>query len=289
MTQAKLPLQEPVSLESLVSEITHFQQAIAHWDENQKLMVEGLKNAIEALHKEALTRLIRSVKQESMPALRQAVQDEVVYSLLRYHELIKPPKPPLEIRIQQALDELRPGLQSHNGNVELVAIKLPDTVEVKLVGNCSNCPASTLTMKEGVEQAIKTHCPEIKNVVSVNSPVSGKVTKPIITSPFAAEEETGWVALANIDQIPEGNILAVDVDGLKLILTRVDDDVIAYRNSCSHLAKPLEQGEVIEGILSCPFHNFKYHLATGECLTAPEMSLQQYPVTRKGDRILIRC
>ncbi len=68
---------------------------------------------------------------QSMPALRQAVQDEVVYGLLRYHELVKPPTPPLEIRVQQALDEICPGLQSHNGNVELVAIKLPDTVEVK--------------------------------------------------------------------------------------------------------------------------------------------------------------
>ena len=168
MTQAKIPLQESVTLEALVSDITHFEQAIAHWDENQKLVVEGLKNAIEALHKEALTRLIRSVKQESMPALRQAVQDEVVYGLLRYHELVKPPTPPLEIRVQQALDEIRPGLQSHDGDVELVAIKLPDTVEVKLVGNCSNCPASTLTMKDGVEQAIQTYCPEIKNVVSVH-------------------------------------------------------------------------------------------------------------------------
>ena len=209
-------------------------------------------------------------------------------SLLRYHELIKPPIPALEIRVQEALDEVRPGLQSHNGNVELVAIKLPDTVEVKLVGNCSNCPASTLTMKDGVEQAIKTHCPEIKNVVSVNAPVSSRVNDTI-SSPFTAEPETGCVTLATIDQIPDGGILAVDVDGLKLILTRVDDRVIAYRNSCSHLAKPLDRGEVKEGILTCLFHNFKYHLATGECLTAPEMSLPQYPLIKRGDQILIRC
>ncbi len=51
-----------------------------------------------------------------MSALRQAAQDEVVYGLLLYHELIKPPMPALEIRIQEALDEVRPGLQSHNGN-----------------------------------------------------------------------------------------------------------------------------------------------------------------------------
>ncbi len=105
MTQAKIPLQESVTLEALVSDITHFEQAIAHWDENQKLVVEGLKNAIEALHKEALTRLIRSVKQESMPALRQAVQDEVVYGLLRYHELVKPPTQPCLLYTSDAADD----------------------------------------------------------------------------------------------------------------------------------------------------------------------------------------
>ncbi len=41
MTQAKVPLQESVNLKALVSDITHFEQAIAHWDENQKLVVEG--------------------------------------------------------------------------------------------------------------------------------------------------------------------------------------------------------------------------------------------------------
>ena len=157
----------PVTLESLVADIQHFEEAIADWDESQKSVVEGLKGAIEALHKEALTRIIRSVKQDSMTGLRRAAEDEVVYGILRYHDLIKPPQPPLEERIQRALEEVRPGLQSHNGDVELVAIKLPDTVEVKLVGNCSNCPASTLTMQQGVQQAIETYCPEIKQVVSV--------------------------------------------------------------------------------------------------------------------------
>lgn len=157
---------ESVTLESLVADIQQFEEAIASWDDSQKSVVEGLKEAIEALHKEALTRLIRNVKQDSMPALRRAVEDEVVYGLLRYHELIKPPQPPLEERIQQALAEVRPSLKSHDGDVELVAIKYPDTVEVRLIGTCSNCPASTLTLTQGIEQTIKTYCPEIHRVVS---------------------------------------------------------------------------------------------------------------------------
>ncbi|MDF5722049.1 MAG: hypothetical protein PUP91_16500 [Rhizonema sp. PD37] len=79
------------NLEELVEEINRFEAIISNWDESHRGVVVGLKRAIEALHKEALVRLIRSVKQESMPALRQAVEDEVVYAVLLYHELVKPP------------------------------------------------------------------------------------------------------------------------------------------------------------------------------------------------------
>ncbi len=290
MTPAQISQEETVTLESLVEEIKHFERAIASWDEEHKAVVEGLKQSIEALHKEALTRLIRRIKQESMPALLQAVEDEVVYGILRYHELIKPPQPPLEMRIKRALDDVRPGLKSHNGDVELVAIKLPDTVEVRLIGTCSNCPASTLTLKQGVEQAIKNSCPEIQQVVAVNTPIvaqNDNSNENSIVSPFSAEQEAGWVALTTVDHIPDGEIIAVEIDGVKLILTRFEEQVKAYRNSCTHLAMPLDQGEVQDGILSCPFHHFQYRLETGECLTVPEMSLQPYPVKRVGERVLV--
>jgi Fe-S cluster biogenesis protein NfuA len=155
------------TLEELVKEISRYEAIISEWDETYRGVVVGLKRAIEALHKEALTRLIKTVKQESMPALRSAVKDEVVYGVLLYHELVKPPIAPLTQRIQQALDEVRAGLKSHNGDVELVDIKPPDTVEVKLIGACGNCPTSTLTLSQGIEQAIKSYCPEIVNVVAV--------------------------------------------------------------------------------------------------------------------------
>lgn len=288
MTSTKISSEETKILENLVQEIKFFENTVLEWHDPEKLaVVEGLKQAIEALHKEALTRLIRSVKQESLSALRNAVNDEVVYGLLRYHELVKPPQPPLETRIQQALEEVRPGLKSHNGDVELVAIKLPDTVEVKLVGTCSNCPASTLTLKQGVEQAIKNHCPEIQQVISVNTPVSTNNSNSII-SPFSTENEAGWVALTTIDQIPEEGILAVELDGLKLILTQFNYRIKAYRNTCTHLAMPLDKGEIQDGIITCPYHHFQYNLETGECLTAPEMPLQPYPVKQVGERVFVR-
>ena len=284
MTQ--LTTEKRQSLEDLIAEIGRYEQIVIQWDKNQQVVVERLKEAIESLHKEALTRLIKTLKKEALPALREAVEDELVYGILRYHDLIKPPTPPLEKRIEQALESVRPGLKSHHGDVELVAIKLPDTVEVQLVGTCSNCPASTLTMKQGVEQAIKTYCPEITKVISVNHTVT--YTGEKIDSPFATSQDAVWVALARVDEIPNGGILPLEVEGLKLILVRKDNIIKGYRNSCMHLAMPLDTGEVENGVLTCLHHGFKYRLETGECLTSPGMFLEAYPVKRSGEKVLIK-
>ena len=78
-------------IKELVEEINRFEAIISEWDESQRCVAEGLMRAIEDLHKEALTRMIKSFKQDSMLALKNAVIDEVVYGLLIYLELVMPP------------------------------------------------------------------------------------------------------------------------------------------------------------------------------------------------------
>ncbi len=276
------------NLEELVQEINRFEAIISEWDESQRCVAVGLKRAIEALHKAALTNLIKSLKQESMPGLRHAVTDEVVYAVLLYHELVKPPKPPLAQRIKTALEEVRPGLKSHNGDVELVAIKPPDTVEVRLIGTCSSCLASTLTLSQGVEQAIKNHCPEITRVVAVNNnPVVNNASFGLI-SPFSSKITSTWIKVATIEQVPEFSVLAVQLAGNSLILHRQGIIVKCYRNACTHLGSALDKGKVENGIITCPSHGFQYNLETGECLTAPDVSLQSYPVKIKNDKVFVK-
>ncbi|MEH1976212.1 MAG: NifU family protein [Nostoc sp.] len=276
------------NLEELVQEINRFEAIISEWDESQRCVAVGLKRAIEALHKAALTSLIKSLKQESMSALRHAVTDEVVYAVLLYHELVKPPKPPLVQRIQTALEEVRPGLKSHNGDIELVAIKPPDTVEIRLIGTCSSCPASTLTLSQGVEQAIKNHCPEISKVVAVNNNPTVYTTNSNLTTPFSPPITSTWVKVATIEQVSEFGVLAVQLAGNSLILHRQGATVTCYRNACAHLGYPLEGGKVENGIITCPSHGFQYKLETGECLTAPDISLQSYLVKIKGDKVFVK-
>lgn len=69
-------------------------------------------------------------------------------------------------RVLKALERVRPYLQSDGGDIELIDISEDLTVKVKLTGACHGCPYSMMTLKAGVEQALRKEVPEIKGVVS---------------------------------------------------------------------------------------------------------------------------
>jgi Fe-S cluster biogenesis protein NfuA len=72
----------------------------------------------------------------------------------------------LNKKVQEALNEIRPFLESDGGNIELVSI-IDDVVKVKLLGNCVSCSVNQMTLKNGVEMTVKKHAPEIQKVVSI--------------------------------------------------------------------------------------------------------------------------
>ncbi|MFW5790030.1 MAG: NifU family protein [Bacillota bacterium] len=68
-------------------------------------------------------------------------------------------------KVKDVLDQIRPGLQADGGDVELIAVEDDGTVKVRLTGACAGCPMSTMTLKNGIERALKDHIPEVKEVV----------------------------------------------------------------------------------------------------------------------------
>jgi Fe-S cluster biogenesis protein NfuA len=72
-------------------------------------------------------------------------------------------------KIEGALDEIRPYLEADGGDINLVEVTNDMVVKVKLMGACSSCNVSMMTMKSGVEQAIKRAVPEIKEVIDITS------------------------------------------------------------------------------------------------------------------------
>ncbi len=71
--------------------------------------------------------------------------------------------------VAAVLEEVRPGLQSHGGDVELVDVSEDDgVVSVRLTGACAGCPMATMTLKNGIEQILKERVAEVTEVVAVD-------------------------------------------------------------------------------------------------------------------------
>ena len=74
----------------------------------------------------------------------------------------------LTSRIEASLDSIRPYLEADGGNVRILEITDEKILKLEFVGNCGNCPMSTMTFKAGVEEAILRAVPEIQKVQVVN-------------------------------------------------------------------------------------------------------------------------
>ena len=73
-----------------------------------------------------------------------------------------------EAKVKEVIEAVRPSLQSHGGDVELVGTDDDKTVKVRLQGACSGCPGAQMTLKQGIEQLLKEKVPEVKEVVAVD-------------------------------------------------------------------------------------------------------------------------
>lgn len=70
-------------------------------------------------------------------------------------------------KVQAVLEQVRPMLQRDGGDVQLVEVTDDNIVKVRLQGACGSCPMSTMTLKMGIEKAIKEQIPEIVEVQQV--------------------------------------------------------------------------------------------------------------------------
>jgi len=69
--------------------------------------------------------------------------------------------------VKAILDDVRPALQADGGDVELVEVDDQGIVKVRLQGACSGCPMASMTLKNGIERALKEAIPQVKEVVAL--------------------------------------------------------------------------------------------------------------------------
>ena len=168
---------------------------------------------------------------EGAAPIRDAMaEDGVIASLLLIHDLYPVP---LDERVIEALDQVRPYLDSHGGGVELLDVT-DGVARIRLEGSCKTCPASSATLELAVKQALDEVAPDLEGLIvegiadSEPEPESTGFELPVLQVSANGDQEPAsktaqaqaafnssnggaWHALAGADSVAEGRIQAVEV------------------------------------------------------------------------------
>ena len=205
-------------------------------------------------------------------------RDDLVASLLLVHGLH-----PYDVttRVERALEDVRPYLGSHGGDVELVGVTEDGTVRLRLLGSCDGCPSSAVTLKLAVEGAVEAAAPEITGIqVDTSSADDGPSAGVIPVTALRTRLDdspggSGWEPVPEAAGLTSGELRRVMVGGAPLILCRAGSDLYAYRDRCacceaSLAAATLERrlgGAVGDAVLRCPACRIRYDVRrAGACL-----------------------
>jgi Fe-S cluster biogenesis protein NfuA len=126
-------------------------------------LAEELVSAVVQMYGAGLERIVDSLLGAGEEGRRLAValaEEEPVAALLMIHDLH--PVPLLE-RVQGALEQVRPYMESHGGNVELLALE-QGVARISLRGSCSSCAASTVTLELAIKQALEQAAPDLEGL-----------------------------------------------------------------------------------------------------------------------------
>ena len=115
--------------------------------------------------------------------------DTLVSTLLLIHDLHPVP---LEDRVQAALDSVRPYMESHGGNVELLSLE-HGVARIHLQGSCSDCSASAVTLELAIKQALEDAAPDLEGieVVGLAPQTMGGVGLPMVPEREPAPDRDG--------------------------------------------------------------------------------------------------
>ena len=97
-----------------------------------------------------------------------------------------------------------------------------------------------------------------------------------------------FIKVAAQDELEEGDLLAVEVDGEPICLAKVDGRVFAFTDNCTHISGPLNEGELDGEVLTCPWHGAQFNVTTGKVLRGPaRQDIATYPVKVEDNTVFV--
>ncbi|GAC1382794.1 MAG: non-heme iron oxygenase ferredoxin subunit [Ktedonobacteraceae bacterium] len=99
---------------------------------------------------------------------------------------------------------------------------------------------------------------------------------------------TDFIKVAELDEVAEGQMLPVEVDGEPICLANVNGEICAFTDNCTHISGPLNEGDLEGEVLTCPWHGAQFNVRTGKVLRGPaRQDILTYPLKIEGKSILI--
>jgi Fe-S cluster biogenesis protein NfuA/nitrite reductase/ring-hydroxylating ferredoxin subunit len=240
------------------------------------------------LYGEGLARAVALVAERDDGTLAEAfAADELVSHLLLLHGLHPVP---LEARLQAALDEVRPYLESHGGNVEVLSAE-GGVVRLRLEGSCSGCPSSAVTLKLAIEDAIHRAAPDVEEIVaegvSEPAPAPGPVLLQLEVPESMRPADPAWAVAGGLPDLADGRLMVKQVAGEELLFVRLGSSVYSYRPDCAACGESLAGASVAGTTLECASCGSQFDvLRAGRCLDSPQLHLEPVPLLVDDDGLV---
>ncbi len=97
----------------------------------------------------------------------------------------------------------------------------------------------------------------------------------------------GFVKVASKNDIKNGEGKTISTAGKEIALFNVDGEFFAIDNTCAHRGGPLGEGMLEGGIVTCPFHGWKFNVQNGSSVMPPGAKQKSFPVKLEGDDIMV--
>ena len=241
--------------------------------------LETLIGTLERENDERAMLLLELIDAIHRPAIELIANGElehpIAMAVLSMYDLVELDE---QIQVEEALDNVRPYIESHGGGLELLEVD-DGVVHVRLSGSCSGCAASAMTLRRGVEESLRQHYDNFKEVVAheveeeetaaQNGGKGGPQLLQIegLNSPPPTEglRRPVFVEAGKLEELATGEMKAVDVDGTSVLILNVQGEPYAFKNHCALEARlPLDGGRLTGSALICPWHNCAYDARSGK-------------------------
>jgi Fe-S cluster biogenesis protein NfuA/nitrite reductase/ring-hydroxylating ferredoxin subunit len=293
--------------EALLERVQELQEALeSAGDAAPRELLEELLGSVVQMYGAGLERILAILRDAGEPGQQIAAtmaEDPILATLLLIHDLHPVP---LADRVQTALDSVRPYMESHGGNVELLSLE-DGVARIHLRGSCSDCSASSVTLELAIKQALEeaapdlaglqvegvapqtmngTSLPMVTGAPAGNGSAPSGMELPVVMSPPPAPPS--WFEIDSVAGLDDGSLASVAVAGRELLVANVDGTLLAYGNACAGCGGPLHEGALQDGALACPGCRRSFFLPrAGRSMDDERLQLEPVPLLREQDRVKV--